>query len=389
MNEHDAAMDLGEYPTPEPIEFPGLAGLAPGNDVLGAWQLERRVGTHGIVQRAPVRTLPFRIGRSSHLELVLPWPQISKTHAEIYADDSSLRVRDLGSRNGTFLNGVFALDSPLRDGDVLHFGDVEFRVAHRAADREQTSDKTTALDLRCRPWEIRDLLRQGSVATHLQPVVDLRTGRVAAYEALGRGAHSGLPEDPIRLFETAGQVGGPEVQVELSRLFRRAAVDNARTSLDPAVLFLNTHPAELGQPGLVESLQELRTAAPHLRLVLEIHESWLALADIIRSLRAQLTEIKVDLAYDDFGAGQSRLFELAEAPPHYLKFDRLLVRGLDVAPESRQRLVASLVTLARELGVETLAEGVETADEAAACQRAGFTYAQGYHFGRPVASPKA
>ncbi len=378
-----------EYPTPEPRDYPGLAALVSRAKVPGSWQLERRVGSHGIVQRAPVRTLPFRIGRSSDLELVLPWPQISKTHAEIYADSSSLRVRDLGSRNGTFVNGTFALDTPLHDGDVLHFGDVEFRVAQAGDAVEETGDRTTALDGKNRPWEIRELLRQRAVATYLQPIVDLRSGCVAAYEALGRGVHAGLPEDPIRLFETAGQVGGPEVQVELSRLFRHAAVENVRGQLDPAVLFLNTHPAELGQPGLVESLQELRTLAPHLRLVLEIHESWLALADIIRSLRAQLTDIRVDLAYDDFGAGQSRLFELAEAPPHHLKFDRLLVRGLDHAPATRQKLVASLVTLAHELGVETLAEGVETAEEAEACRRAGFSFAQGYHFGRPVQSPKS
>jgi EAL domain-containing protein (putative c-di-GMP-specific phosphodiesterase class I) len=94
-------------------------------------------------------------------------------------------------------------------------------------------------------------------------------------------------------------------------------------------------------------------------------------------------EINVGLAFDDFGAGQARLFELAEAPPHYLKFDRRFVAGIDQAPTSRQRLVASLVAAARELMVLTVAEGVETQEEAAACERAGFSHAQGYYFGRP------
>ena len=139
---------------------------------------------------------------------------------------------------------------------------------------------------------------------------------------------------------------------------------------EPPVLFLNTHPAELERPGLVESLEELRTFAPQLDLVLEIHESALAQPTAIAALREQLSEINVGLAYDDFGAGQARLFELAEAPPHYLKFDRRFVTGLDQAPTSRQRLVASLVAAARELLVKTVAEGVETADEAAVCTRA-------------------
>jgi EAL domain-containing protein (putative c-di-GMP-specific phosphodiesterase class I) len=94
-------------------------------------------------------------------------------------------------------------------------------------------------------------------------------------------------------------------------------------------------------------------------------------------------EINVGLAYDDFGAGQARLFELAEAPPHYLKFDRRFVTGLHTAPITRQRLVSSLVAAARELLVKTIAEGVEDQHEADACLRAGFSHGQGYHFGRP------
>jgi EAL domain-containing protein (putative c-di-GMP-specific phosphodiesterase class I) len=91
----------------------------------------------------------------------------------------------------------------------------------------------------------------------------------------------------------------------------------------------------------------------------------------------------VGLAYDDFGVGQARLFELAEAPPHYLKFDRRFITGIEDAPNSRRRLLSSLVAAARELLVRTVAEGVETAAEAAACLEAGFTHAQGYHFGPP------
>jgi EAL domain-containing protein (putative c-di-GMP-specific phosphodiesterase class I) len=341
------------------------------------------VGSDGPLQRTRIETLPFRIGRSAGLELVLPWPQISKTHAEIYAGPRNLRVRDLSSRNGTFLNGQFVADAQLHDGDVLHFGDLEFRLVHGGDEPTKRHDDTISLNGHWRPREIRELLRERAVTTSFQPIVHLPSGRVVAYEALGRGRHPGLPEGPVRLFETAGQIG-PEAQTELSRLFRRTAVEQARDRLEPPLLFLNTHPGELAQGGLVESLEELRAIAPHLKLVLEIHESGLALAQVIRSLRGRLSDLNVGLAYDDFGAGQARLFELAEAPPHYLKFDRLLITGLDRAPESRQRLVAALVAAVHELRVQTVAEGVETAAEAEACIRAGFTHAQGYHFGRPA-----
>jgi EAL domain-containing protein (putative c-di-GMP-specific phosphodiesterase class I) len=365
-----------------------LARSAAG--AAASWVLESRVGEDGSLQRTPLHPLPFRIGRAAGLQLVLPSARVSKTHAEIYSDGLTLRVRDLGSRNGTFVNRLPAADAPLHESDVLHVGDYEFRVARDAPAGEEDGNERTLL--RTAPLsrhflegaaQIRRLLDEGAVTMLFQPIVTLPSARVAACEALGRGLLAGLPESPVELFDLAGALG-PEAQAELSRLFRRKAVELLRHHPEPPLLFLNTHPVELERPGLLESLEELRNSAPQVDLVLEIHESALAQPDAIASLRDRLMEINVGLAYDDFGTGQARLFELAEAPPHYLKFDRRFVTGLDHAPTSRQRLVASLVAAARELLVKTVAEGVETTEEAAACVRAGFSHAQGYHFGRPA-----
>ncbi|HSD26888.1 MAG TPA: EAL domain-containing protein [Vicinamibacteria bacterium] len=357
-------------------------------EAAGLWMLENRVAEDGSLHRTPLQPLPFRIGRSAGLELVLPSVHVSKAHAEIYSDGLAIRVRDLGSRNGTFLNREQVTDAPLHDGDVLHVGDLEFRVARDGPGRkddEGTLVRTAPLSRHFLAGAtlVPKLLAQRAVTMFLQPIVTLPGARVAAYEALGRGRLEGLPESPVELFDLAGALG-PEKQAELSRLFRRKAVELVRERPEPPVLFLNTHPAELEMPGLLESLEELRRFAPQVDLVLEIHESALGQSDFIARLRGRLLEINVGLAYDDFGAGQARLFELAEAPPHYLKFDRKFVTALHLAPTSRQRLVASLVAAARELLVKTVAEGVETEDEAAACTRAGFSHAQGYHFGRPA-----
>ena len=358
--------------------------------VAGPWVLESRLGEDGPLQRTTLHPLPFRIGRASGQQLVLPSAHVSKAHAEIYTDGLALRVRDLGSRNGTFLNHESVADSTLHEGDVLHVGDYEFRLARDLSrddpgDGEKTLAWTVPLSRHFASGghRIRELIDRAAVTTLFQPVVTLPSARVAAYEALGRGRMPGLPESPVELFDLAGELG-PEAQAELSRLFRRKAVELVRDRPDPPLLFLNTHPVELESPGLLESLEELRSYAPRVDLVLEIHESALAQVDFITWLRGRLMEINVALAYDDFGTGQARLFELAEAPPHYLKFDRRFVTGLDHAPTSRQRLVASLVAAARELLVTTVAEGVETAEEGAACVRAGFSHAQGFHFGRPA-----
>jgi EAL domain-containing protein (putative c-di-GMP-specific phosphodiesterase class I) len=100
-----------------------------------------------------------------------------------------------------------------------------------------------------------------------------------------------------------------------------------------------------------------------------------------------LKDLGMRLAYDDFGAGQSRLMELADVPPDVLKFDMRMIHGLSHASDERQNMVRSLVKIVRSLAVVPLAEGIETGDEAAICRDLGFELAQGYFFGRPTAAP--
>jgi EAL domain-containing protein (putative c-di-GMP-specific phosphodiesterase class I) len=355
------------------------------------WLLESLVDGGKQLRQMPIDPLPFRIGRQPGLDLVLPSQLVSKSHAEIYEANGGLRLRDLRSTNGTFVNRQPANDVPLREGDIVHFADFEFRVARlervRAGDDDDTGPGTISIGIRALPQgfvegtrELKELLEEAAVTVLFQPIVRLPGGQVDAYEVLGRGTHPKLPESPVELFKISGGIGK---EAELSQLFRRKAVELAKDHPHMPTLFLNTHPAEMEGPGLLESLEGLRRIAPHLDLALEIHESALAQPQFIVWLRAKLSEIGVGIAYDDFGSGQARLLELAEAPPHYLKFDRRFVSGIDTAPASRRRLLASLVAASRELLVKTVAEGVETAAEAAICSRVGFTHAQGFHFGKP------
>ncbi|MGE5124691.1 MAG: EAL domain-containing protein [Betaproteobacteria bacterium] len=353
------------------------------------WYLET-VGEGGRLRRILLDVLPFRIGRRQGLELVLPASAVSKAHAEIYARGPGLRVRDLGSTNGTFLNQGRVEDAALAEGDILHFADFEFRLGRsESVEAPPAAEEPTTAALRkaelphrlaAGTRELRELLRDELVRAVFQPIVLLSHGTVAAYEALGRGRHPQLPEGPTELFRIAESIGA---EAELSRLFRRKAVELVAALPDPPPLFLNTHPVELARPGLLESLEELRALAPHLDLTLEIHESVLTRPAAIAELRALLLERNIALAYDDFGAGQARLLELAEAPPHYLKFDRSFVAGIDHESLPKRRLLQSLVSLARELLVRTVAEGIETVGELNTCTEIGFTYAQGFQLGRP------
>lgn len=317
-----------------------MADLQPGADAVnrdrvratvGAtehWVLESRHG--GDTQRTPLQTLPFTIGRSPGSTLLLPATHVSRSHARIYSDGLVLRLRDLGSRNGTFLNRHPVTDVSLHEGDLIGIGDYEFYVVPAAAE----ANDTVPLERHLAAALVRELLDRRAVGVAFQPIVDLATGLPVAYEALGAGALAGLPVEPVELFDLAGALGSA-AQAELSRLFRQQAVEAAGRRPEPVTLFLNTHPADLEQPGLVASLAQLRRTEPRVKLVLEVHESALANLEFVSGLRDRLVELDIGLAYVEFGAGQSRFLELASAPPDYLKFDRQFVIGIAQAAASR------------------------------------------------------
>jgi EAL domain-containing protein (putative c-di-GMP-specific phosphodiesterase class I) len=364
---------------------------APGPPVRTfRWYLESFVEGGRQLRRIALEPLPFRVGRLPALGLTLASESVSKEHAELFLRDGALCVRDLGSRNGTLVNNERVAEAALREGDILHFAQVEFRLGRQEIDdRDELGlePPTVSLSEMKLPQqfvegvrELPELLGERQVTAVFQPIVSLPSGTLTGYEALGRGRHARLPEAPMDLFDIAQRVGA---EAELSQVFREAALELALTKGRLPALFLNIHPAELERPGLIPDLVEIRQKAAPLRLTLEIHEGALADLESVDRLCTQLRRSRIGIAYDDFGAGQARLLELAEVPPTYLKFDMSFIRGIDSAPASRQRMLTSLVSVARDLLVQTVAEGVETAEEADVCMRIGFTHAQGFFFGRP------
>jgi len=357
------------------------------------WCLESLVDGGKSLQRVPIANVPFRIGRIVGLELTLPFHSVSKRHAEIYCEGEELMLRDLDSTNGTFVNRKRVKGAPLHEGDILHFAEFEFRVALQSSedgigDAATFEKGTLALGRVELPQHfvggtrhLAELLERGLTAPVFQPIVSLPGGAVEAYEVLGRGTHPELPSSPKELFRIAETL---DRAAELSRLFRRSAVELlAAAGADLPLLFLNTHPSELGRPELLESLKALRSIGPNLALAIEIHEAAIAEPQVIAELKRDLDSLGMRLALDDFGLGE-RILQLAEVPPHYLKFDISMVKDIVKAPPSKRRLLAMLMAAAREVSAVPIAEGIENETEASVCASAGFTLAQGYLFGKPV-----
>lgn len=350
--------------------------------------LELADAVRGTTSRHSLREFPAVIGRATDAHVQLPFDSVSRRHAEIGRNTGGrLTIRDLGSTNGTFVNGT-RIDrvEALLAGDVIHIGDVELRLAESVNTLPPDDDAATRMGLNVSghsPIPVREfaeLLDQELVTGYRQPIVG-RDGRAIGYELLGRGTHPSLSEAPGVLFGLAEMA---QQEARLSRLMRRRCFDEAARARLNGRLFFNTHPAECVDPApLLEELRRLRKLFPDLRLVFEVHEK--AVTDLARmaEIRDELVRLEIELAYDDFGAGQARLRELVEVPPHYLKFDMSLVRGVGQPESPRYRMLESLNSMIRALGISTLAEGVEDAADASACKTIGIDYFQGFYFGRP------
>jgi len=336
---------------------------------------------------------PFCIGRNASAHYCINSRHVSKEHAQLVRDAGLILIRDVGSTNGTFVNGQRIEQAVLNHGDIVHVAHKEFRFGRDAAavqdgeavNTDHASGPLPASAIQNAEY-LKEMLRREGVRTLFQPIVELGTNEIIGYEALGRGTHDKLSASPAYLFSVATQCN---LAPELSRLFRRVAVREADGLPRGSRVFLNLHPSELRDATFVKSLQSVPEALGGGRqVVLEFHEEAVTDRAAMRRLRDQLTALGIGLAYDDFGAGQSRLSELADVPPDYVKLDKSLVHDLHESP-GRQELVRALVRLGADLGIRIIAEGVEIAEEAEVCLNLGCHFGQGYFFGRPqpVASP--
>ncbi|HVJ68010.1 MAG TPA: EAL domain-containing protein [Caulifigura sp.] len=331
----------------------------------------------------------FIIGRRPGADLQVVSPRVSGRHAELLTIGKHLFVRDLGSTNGTYVNRRRIVQpTPVMEGDHIEVADVEFRV-----ERERSDDSSTELpalgsthsdiDAIESDWvlsQLDKLIRDRAVTPHYQPIVTIDGMRTLGYEALARSQMYGL-ENPHSMFDTARLVNR---EVELSLMCRQRAVEIASQLPRRRAVFVNTHPTEDFAADVLPSVKQLRNITPDLPIVVEIHEAAVHDSQSVREFHAALKDLNVKLAYDDFGAGRSRLMELVKAPPDFLKFDASLIRHLDAAVPQQVRLLSTLVDMVHDFNICTLAEGVETLAELEACRALGFDLAQGFYFGLPL-----
>lgn len=347
------------------------------------WFLSGQIDESQPTRQYPIHTLPYSIGRRSGSSLHLAAGCISKNHAEIIeSENGGLILRELGSTNGTFVNGqLIKGEIEIFENDLIHFAAIVLRVGTKnAMDTQHTNTiQEDVCDQALAMIQFERLISDGGLYPHFQPLVRLEDQSRIGYEVLGRSRLFGL-QSPQEMFHAASQLN---LEAQLSEAFRLRGIEIGTAFGSDSNLFVNTHPSELDRAEFYDSLREVRDAAPEQMITLEIHEGASTNMTMMRELCAVLSDLNIMLAFDDFGVGRARLVELGEVRPDFLKFDMKLTKNIEHAPAKRQELVALFANLVNNLGIKTLAEGVETRECHDILVQMGFQLGQGYYYGRP------
>lgn len=336
-----------------------------------------------------IESAPFTIGREEECNLKLIDKWISRRHSEIHVSGNHVWIRDLGSTNGTFVNNKKIEPSELlRPGDIISIGTFKFYLKRRAHDVKTIADETCSMKiaggvdrLSSAAPRLRALLESRNVTPHFQPIFKFADMSATAYEVLGRVVDEHLPSNASELFELAEWLGCAS---DLSSLFREVGLHEGKKLTGSPLLFVNTTPLEIYHVSdFIESLEKLYEILPPKRIVLELNEKAITMPEDLIKIRNTLRKLEMGLAYDDFGSGQTRLAELAKVPPDFLKFDISLIHQIHLAPRRLHQMVSTFVKATQDLGIATIAEGIECQEEAETCKQLGFDYAQGFLYGRP------
>jgi diguanylate cyclase (GGDEF)-like protein/PAS domain S-box-containing protein len=237
-----------------------------------------------------------------------------------------------------------------------------------------------------REHDLREALDERQFALHYQPQVRLADGEVCGYEALVRWQHPerGLlaPAEFMDLMESSGLI------VDLGRqVLEMACADIVAAPQFSGPVSVNVSALEITEPDwldhLTDTIRDSGVAAD--RLTIELTET--TLLRLTPDAELALDSIRamgMGLHIDDFGTGYASIGALQQVPLTGLKLDRTFVSALAEAGQADLDLVTSIASMAKGLRLEPIAEGIETPQEAALLQDAGWVYGQGYLYGKPA-----
>jgi diguanylate cyclase (GGDEF)-like protein/PAS domain S-box-containing protein len=237
---------------------------------------------------------------------------------------------------------------------------------------------------------LRDALDQALLRVYYQPIVDLRTGRIRAIEALARWPEDWTPVTPfdfIPIAEETGLIGALGRHVLQTALATLASWRQAGLVAPDVRMSVNVSARQLNDPGLAGHIRAA-IADAHLSagaLLLEITESTLMHEPHrMQAVVAQLCKTGIGLHLDDFGTGHSSLSALHQYPVDALKIDRTFVTAISHTTLASEVIVRSTLALADGLGIGVIAEGIEYGSQLRRLRALGCERGQGFLFSQPL-----
>lgn len=278
-------------------------------------------------------------------------------------------------------------DSVLRDADIAMYeakrqGRGRFEMFDPLMRKRLRDDVSLENDL-------RHALEKGELSVAYQPVINLASGRLDGMEALARWQHPQRgPVSPL-LFIPIAEASG--LIQQLGQFVLKAACDEfmrlrARLGeLAPDTVSVNLSRAQLRQSDFITHLSSVlydSGVAPG-QLILEVTESLAAQDELVQAALSEIRALGVSLSLDDFGTGYSSLSCLHELPVNVVKIDRSFV-SLALESDYHRVMIEATIRMAQTLGLNTVAEGIETPAQAALMKALGCGKGQGYLYSRPL-----
>lgn len=359
---------------------------------VGVPWLERDTPQGGLDARVSLETFPFTIGRQDTADLQVDSNNVSRQHAHILAEGDVYRIEDLGSTNGTFVNGERLESALLGEGDLLTFADADF-CFHTGRPDEPRDTATQVMGLGPTSTQdglspadvIREVRRMHEALTHrglanfFFPVVDIEQDRIVGLEAGHEDRHDSDPQRiEQRLLETECRL-----TARIRTLRRMLAVEEALDLSQRTNLLVRLHPLELGSTELAESLIRLHeTLCDRHDLTVVTPYATVCDTPYFQTLCGQLRESGISIAWSDVAGSTGPLSNQSEITPDLLLLAPRLLEGMVGGGEPRGR-VQSIVQAGKELGAKVIATGICRKSEAEACREVGIRLGQGPLFGGP------
>ena len=239
-----------------------------------------------------------------------------------------------------------------------------------------------------RESELHQAVRRDELVVRYQPQIDLRTGRIIGVEALVRWNHPMLGLLPPNEFVPLAEESGLIVEVDscVLRAACRQAMEWQAQGLPPIRVAVNMSARHFQSPErLVGTIRDAlaESKLPAALLELEVTEGLAVVEDRSAEILQRVRDLGVSISIDDFGTGYSMLGRLHRFPVDRLKIDRSFVREITSA-QAEAPIVAAIIAMARSLGMETVAEGVETLEQQTFLRNRSCDMAQGFLFSHPV-----